>query len=293
MKNILITLLAIFIFGALHAQPSEWQVNSSEYEYSMTMSASVEFEGTDYGAENDYLAAFVNDTCRGVAEATYVEDYSKYMFFLTVFSNDYSGEEITFKYYSAEGDEVLTGFLKETFTEGNNLGTASDPYLVTDTETKEKYQVTFSVDDGTNPVKGATINIASQSLSTDTVGKATIKLVNGNYNYTITKTGYADASGTLEVAGTDVTDTVSLDNVTGIEDINMETIKVYPNPAIERINIDAEDVMAVELISLEGKVILRKEGNINGINVENCETGVYLLNVHTRKNLFTVRLLIK
>jgi len=118
MKNILITLLGIFIFGALQAQPSGWQVNSSEYEYSMTMSALVESEGTSYGAANDYLAAFVNGTCRGVAEATYVEAYNKYMFFLTVFSNDYSGEEINFKFYRSSKDSIYTGFYPETFTDG-------------------------------------------------------------------------------------------------------------------------------------------------------------------------------
>ncbi len=211
MKNILLTLLGILLFGAIQAQPAGWQVTGSQYEYSMTMSAGVQMEGTSYGAANDYLAAFVNGTCRGVAEATWVDSYSQYMFFLTVFSNDYSGEEITFKFYSASDDSVYTGFQPETFENGANLGTASNPYQVSDQVQVTSYEVGFTITHENNPVQGAAIQIAGEVLTTDAEGKATLRLEDGNYNYSVEATGFNPESGTLDVSGSSVHKTVALE----------------------------------------------------------------------------------
>jgi len=53
-----------------------------------------------------------------------------------------------------------------------------------------QYPVTFTVTDGTNPIVGANINLALQTLTTDSAGTASLNLVSGYYTYRITLTGY-------------------------------------------------------------------------------------------------------
>ncbi len=73
--------------------------------------------------------------------------------------------------------------------------------------------VTFTVDDGTNPIAGASIWISSQILTTDAFGVATINLNDGDYRYTVLAGGYAIHSDTVTVSGAAVPVPITL--VTG------------------------------------------------------------------------------
>ncbi len=83
------------------------------------------------------------------------------------------------------------------------LDMAGDQYgtLVITKEPLPSYTVTFNVDDGTDPIEGANINVAGADLTTDALGEATIDLVDGDYDWTATLAGYEDATGSLTVAG--------------------------------------------------------------------------------------------
>ncbi len=74
----------------------------------------------------------------------------------------------------------------------------------------EEYRVEFIVlnSDG-ELIQGAKIDINGEELATDTAGIDTTFLIAGTYDYTISKFGYDDYSGTVEVAGADVTETIS------------------------------------------------------------------------------------
>ncbi|MDA3891981.1 MAG: T9SS type A sorting domain-containing protein [Salinivirgaceae bacterium] len=130
MKNIILSLLIAFQTLAAFANPEGWSVNSSEFEYSLTITGVVKINNSELSAENDIVAAFVNGECRGVANATYVDAYQKYYFFLTVFSSEYSGEEVILKYYNKTQDSIFVGFDALAFKDGDNLGTASEPYII-------------------------------------------------------------------------------------------------------------------------------------------------------------------
>jgi hypothetical protein len=68
--------------------------------------------------------------------------------------------------------------------------------------------VTFSE---TNDVEGATITINGHSKTTDSNGEAQFNLIEyGDYDYTITKSGYEDYTGTLNVEDSDFTESVTL-----------------------------------------------------------------------------------
>ena len=210
MKQLVLILTSLLVTGLLHAQPDGWLVNSADYEYSMTLTATVELDGTSYGAEGDVLAAFAGDQCRGVAQASYVEAYDSYMFFLTVFSNVYSDEEIQFKLYEAANDQVLEGFNPISFEEGKNLGTASAPFPVSDQVSEDINQATFRVLADGNPLEGATVEINGESLTANASGEAAIWLEDGSYPYTVSAQDYSSENGTLVLAGEDVTEEVCL-----------------------------------------------------------------------------------
>ncbi|MEM6722683.1 MAG: T9SS type A sorting domain-containing protein [Bacteroidota bacterium] len=70
--------------------------------------------------------------------------------------------------------------------------------------------ITFNVDDGMNPIDGASIDISGQTLTTDASGVATIDLPDATYSYAVSATGFMDAMGDVTVAGGPVTESVSL-----------------------------------------------------------------------------------
>lgn len=129
MKKILL-FLGLFTQVILAYSAPDWSVSSSEFEYSLTITGIVEYNGV-VCSEGDMLAAFVNGECRGVAQAVYEESMDKYYFYLTVFSNTFSGEQVSFKYYNASQNLTFDDFDVLGFEEGLNVGAVSQPYEIT------------------------------------------------------------------------------------------------------------------------------------------------------------------
>jgi peptidase S8 and S53 subtilisin kexin sedolisin len=65
--------------------------------------------------------------------------------------------------------------------------------------TEALYTVTFTVKDGEEPVKEATIEIEGQTPTTDDNGVATVDLHNGDYTFKVTKEGYKEYNGSVKV----------------------------------------------------------------------------------------------
>ena len=73
------------------------------------------------------------------------------------------------------------------------------------------YTLTFVVEDeNSQAVENASVSVNSATLTTDVNGEATIDLVNGSYSYTVSKTGYDNATGTATISGSAVTENVTL-----------------------------------------------------------------------------------
>ncbi|MBS3770957.1 MAG: T9SS type A sorting domain-containing protein [Bacteroidales bacterium] len=143
------------------------------------------------------------------------------------------------------------------------------------------YLVTFTVTDGTNPVEGATITIDDSELTTDAEGEDTIHLADGEYEYTVTAEGYEDFTNSLTVSGADIDEEITL-TATGIDQVELHDIKVYPNPASVIVFIETQGVNSVELVNIEGKVVIEKEVNdaVTILNINQVNAGIYFLHLY-------------
>jgi hypothetical protein len=74
------------------------------------------------------------------------------------------------------------------------------------------------------------------------------------------------------------------------EKITHSTIRVYPNPATNQIQIESKEVIRwVELFSIDGKNIKKTNTNTNNLNIrlDELRPGMYFLRVQTDNQLFT------
>lgn len=114
---------------------------------------------------------------------------------------DASGNEVT-------ENNVVAGEHKLVVTSGNGEVVVEYDLLIS-----LPYTITFTVTDGTDPIDGATINIAGSSLITDASGMATVILPNGVYDYTAFKEDFA-GSGNVTIADDDMAVNITVDQAT-------------------------------------------------------------------------------
>ncbi len=81
-----------------------WNVNASDYELSMTITATVEALGVETEGFSHSLGAFSNGELRGVTTALPV--FGKWMYFLTIYANG-NGEEIKLKFFDDNSSRIL------------------------------------------------------------------------------------------------------------------------------------------------------------------------------------------
>ncbi|MBM3435156.1 MAG: T9SS type A sorting domain-containing protein [Bacteroidetes bacterium] len=110
---------------------------------------------------------------------------------------------ISFEFIYTGGETPLTWGYTEVFDETFEYYsvTVVGPSCVCDLP---DYAVTFHVTAYGEDLEGAIITIGNLWLETDENGMATFNLCDGQYDYTVTKPGYADEEGTFTVAGASV-----------------------------------------------------------------------------------------
>ena len=79
----------------------EWSVNAREYENSMNVIATLDFLGIQSEDEDDIVAAFIGDECRGIAHPEYKERYDSYFVTMDIYGNNDSGKPVTFRAFDA------------------------------------------------------------------------------------------------------------------------------------------------------------------------------------------------
>jgi hypothetical protein len=72
---------------------------------------------------------------------------------------------------------------------------------------------------------------------------------------------------------------------------NHNTINIYPNPANNKIIIDATDVVEVKLFDVLGKQVTNAK--TNQIDVSNFNDGIYLIQVQTKQNMYSQKIIVQ
>ncbi|MFA7446605.1 MAG: T9SS type A sorting domain-containing protein, partial [Flavobacteriaceae bacterium] len=73
-------------------------------------------------------------------------------------------------------------------------------------------------------------------------------------------------------------------------------LKIYPNPASEKINIEYDNslnIQKIRLLDLSGRVIKLYKKDYKSLDVSDIHNGEYILNIITNKETITKKILIK
>jgi len=161
-----------------------------------------------------------------------------------------------------------------------------------------KFKIT---EDVSTPVNNATAVLNADTLISTALGITNFKNlpVYTTYNYTISKTGYKQLSGTLYLSG-DTTVTLKMEPLgTAIsENSELQKIKIWPNPVsgILNVNIPAGFVgSAVEILDLKGNSLkMFYPGNQQKFELplHDIPAGIYLLKMISVTNQIS-RLFVK
>ena len=136
-SNISVRLIQFSLFFAncfLMAQ-TDWVVNSSEYQYSMTVTA-VLSNGNEFSInENDQIGVFdQNGNCVGVSNpSVYYEPLEANLVFMVIYSNSVNNSYDVRAYFEEVGTEVE--FLDIVFIANSTQGSIANPYVFHENET--------------------------------------------------------------------------------------------------------------------------------------------------------------
>ena len=107
----------------------------------------------------------------------------------------------------------------------------------------------------------------------DTVDTSTVDTYTVTYNV-------SDASGN---AAAELTRTVTVTEVLGLDSTEINWVSIYPNPTASKWTIESSRVIdTVTLFNLLGQKVLEKTVNDTKVNIDtsNLKTGVYILKVN-------------
>lgn len=114
-------------------QEPDWRVNPADYSTSMNIIGRLRIDGEVSENPDNMLAAFIGNTCVGVAYPQYMKRYDTYYVVMTVYGNDeHHNQEIQFRAYDAETGIVhprVKTLNVVTFMSEHLMGTYGDPVL--------------------------------------------------------------------------------------------------------------------------------------------------------------------
>jgi protocatechuate 3,4-dioxygenase beta subunit len=154
------------------------------------------------------------------------------------------------------------------------------------TLTATTYLVSFAVNEGTNPLQGATISLEGYGqATTDAAGEATFANVasESNIAYSVEASGYNTVQSDLSVTNQDITEQVTLTEIaTGIETL-LKELTLYPNPAERKfaLKTDLEGPFSIQIFNNLGRLVLEKQTVANGedISIHDLSQGLYFIQI--------------
>ena len=126
MKKLALTIISLFVTGWAMAQ-THWSAISGT-QYNMTVKGIIVIDGVTQANNQLEIGAFCGDECRGSRKAALFPPTGEYPVMLTVVSNVFSGETITFRIYDHETQQELNLTSESTlvFEHNTNQGTMNN-----------------------------------------------------------------------------------------------------------------------------------------------------------------------
>ena len=100
--------------------------------------------------------------------------------------------------------------------------------------------------------------------------------------------------GNEDYKASDATQSFLVDRATGIEDVFVEEIQVYPNPATDFIMIDFPDseLKHIKVLNIKGQLIKTTQAHQSlRLNVQDLKVGMYFISIQTDEYVVTKRFL--
>ena len=114
------------------------------------------------------------------------------------------------------------------------------------TDEAETAAIEFTVTDNDGAVAGATVSVGDVTGTTDAEGKATLELPEGEASYTVSKSGYEDATGTVTVTAENISGTTH----EGVSVTMTKTVVPADKAAVEFTVTDSEGAIAGATITI-------------------------------------------
>lgn len=111
--------------------PPDWEVNPVEYQYSMTITGKLNVPGVDFSTDV-FVGAFIDNQVRGVTQLEEVATLNDTLLFLSIYSNQETGESISIRVYDArqctELGQIIDGYV---FQANQVIGDPENPEILT------------------------------------------------------------------------------------------------------------------------------------------------------------------
>ncbi|MEJ8802990.1 T9SS-dependent choice-of-anchor J family protein [Pontibacter sp. H249] len=227
------------------------------------------------------------------------------------------GEESTYTLSITDNDKSAVNFTAAAL-EINEESGLTEVMLELDQATVAEEQITISVTNGTGVTYGTdgdytttpavdNNNIVVTVPAGATSVKFSVNIIDdetAEENEVITF-GIASVSNKLMIGRTESTFALTIernDVVTGIADATKGQFSVYPNPAINYVNLvlpakAAKGNIGLSVWSIDGRRVFETTGNLDAVNqnlnskVSNLANGVYIIKVQAGKEVYQTRLM--
>ncbi|MCF8275015.1 MAG: T9SS type A sorting domain-containing protein [Flavobacteriaceae bacterium] len=159
MKTYFYNILAlILLHTSAFGQAPNWQVNESQYQYTMSFAAFLNVNGTTLSSTNDKVGAFVNGELRGSANLLYVSSTDRYLAYFLVFANTIN-ETIDFKIYDSVNNQIVNATTTINFQIDKHYGNVFQAFGIANTTLSNQANILdFSFDGAGDVNKTITSN---------------------------------------------------------------------------------------------------------------------------------------
>jgi hypothetical protein len=123
---------ATLSYGRRATDGSDFIVNEQGYEYNMTLTGALYWNGAESLDGNYTVGAFIDGVCRGFAQPQYVPQLKVYRLYLTIHGEvTDGGKPIEFRVFNAASTEtVVAGGTQVLFTLDQIIGSVQKPYIL-------------------------------------------------------------------------------------------------------------------------------------------------------------------